>query len=118
MINANPLFDNEFLNNLFNNKFEFIPEFPGVTTMAGSNKKTEFDLLVVDKLTQEKTLIEFKYNEFNCYLVAIYDPSRISVVTKEKLANKQSVVINAILKNNDFNLLIAIPQNTIINIIY
>lgn len=52
-------------NNLFRNKFEFIPEFPGVTTLAGSNKKTEFDLLVVDKSTQEKTLIEFKYKTRN-----------------------------------------------------
>ena len=52
-------------NNLFSNKFEFIPEYPGITNIAGIDKKTEFDLLVVDKKSQEKTLIEFKYKTRN-----------------------------------------------------
>lgn len=52
-------------NNLFKNAFEFVPEYPGITNIAGVDKKTEFDLLVVDKETQEKTLIEFKYKTRN-----------------------------------------------------
>ena len=52
-------------NNLFSNKFEFIPEYPGITNIAGIDKKTEFDLLVLDKKSQEKTLIEFKYKTRN-----------------------------------------------------
>lgn len=52
-------------NNLFKNASEFVPEYPGITNIAGVDKKTEFDLLVVDKETQEKTLIEFKYKTRN-----------------------------------------------------
>lgn len=34
---------------------------------------------------QDYKLIEFKYGEFDCYLVAIYDPTRVSVAYNEKL---------------------------------
>lgn len=47
-------------------QFDFIPEFPGHTAYSeNAEQKTEFDLLVFDKKTGEKTLIEFKYKTKN-----------------------------------------------------
>lgn len=44
-------------------------------------------------------LIEFKYKEFNCYLVAIYDPTRVEAATSQNIARGQ--VLTTIAKNND-----------------
>lgn len=49
---------------IFNNQFDFIPEFPAKSPIE-ENKRTEFDLLVFDKKTKEQTLIEFKYKTKN-----------------------------------------------------
>lgn len=50
----------------FGNQFDFIPEFPGHTAYSpNAQQKTEFDLLVFDKKTGDKTLIEFKYKTKN-----------------------------------------------------
>lgn len=47
-------------------QFDFIPEFPGHTAYSeNAERKTEFDLLVFDKKTGDKTLIEFKYKTKN-----------------------------------------------------
>ncbi len=51
---------------LFPDQFEFIPEYPGYTPYSYNNtQKTKFDLLVLDKKTNERTLIEFKYKTKN-----------------------------------------------------
>ncbi len=51
---------------LLGNQFDFIPEFPGHTAYStNAEQKTEFDLLVFDKNTGDKTLIEFKYKTKN-----------------------------------------------------
>ncbi len=51
---------------ILGDQFDFIPEFPGHTTYhTNIEQKTEFDLLVLDKNTEEKTLIEFKYKTKN-----------------------------------------------------
>lgn len=51
---------------LLGNQFDFIPEFPGHTEYStNAEQKTEFDLLVFDKKTGHKTLIEFKYKTKN-----------------------------------------------------
>mgnify|MGYP000940223012 CR=1 FL=1 len=51
---------------LLGNQFDFIPEFPGHTAYStNAEQKTEFDLLVFDKKTGHKTLIEFKYKTKN-----------------------------------------------------
>ena len=44
-------------------------------------------------------LIEFKYKEFNCYLVAIYDPTRVEAATSQNIAKGQ--ILTTIAKNND-----------------
>ncbi len=51
---------------MFGDQFDFIPEFPGHTAYSeNAEQKTEFDLLVFDKKTGDKTLIEFKYKTKN-----------------------------------------------------
>lgn len=51
---------------LFEGKYEFVPEYPGHTAYSeNAERKTEFDLLVFDKKTGHKTLIEFKYKTKN-----------------------------------------------------
>jgi len=44
-------------------------------------------------------LIKFKYKEFNCYLVAIYDPTRVEVATSQNIAEGQT--LTTIAKNNN-----------------
>ncbi len=44
-------------------------------------------------------LITFKYNEFNCYLIAIYDPTRVSVATTPTI-NGKGRILTDISKNN------------------
>ena len=44
-------------------------------------------------------LIEFKYREFNCYLVAIYDPTRIEVAYNKPIS--QGRILTQISKSND-----------------
>ena len=44
-------------------------------------------------------LIEFKYNEFNCYLVAIYDPTRVHAVSVKNL--KSGRILTDLAKEND-----------------
>ena len=44
-------------------------------------------------------LIEFKYNGFDCHMIAIYDPTRVQVGYQKKLNNGK--ILSDILKNND-----------------
>lgn len=44
-------------------------------------------------------LIEFKYQDFNCHMIAIYDPTRVVVGYNKKLNSLH--VLSEILKNND-----------------
>ena len=44
-------------------------------------------------------LIEFKYNEFNCYLVAIYDPTRVHAVSVKNLSGGS--ILTDLAKAND-----------------
>ena len=43
-------------------------------------------------------LIEFKYNGFNCYLVAVYDPTRLEVAYNKKI--NEGKVLTDIIKDN------------------
>ena len=45
-------------------------------------------------------LIEFKYQDFDCHMIAIYDPTRV-VVGYNKKINSGNNVLTDILKNND-----------------
>ena len=44
-------------------------------------------------------LIEFKYNEFNCYMIAIYDPTRVLAAHNKKI--NQGKILSDIVKEND-----------------
>ncbi len=43
-------------------------------------------------------LIEFKYKEFNCYLIAVYDPTRVEAVYNKKLSSGR--ILTEISKDN------------------
>lgn len=50
---------------LFGDNFEIYPEYPLTTNYPTGPRRSEFDLLIFDKSTREKTLIEFKYKTRN-----------------------------------------------------
>lgn len=44
-------------------------------------------------------LIEFKYKEFDCHMIAIYDPKRVEIGYQKKI--NQGKILSDIVKNND-----------------
>ena len=44
-------------------------------------------------------LIEFKYNEFDCYMIAVYDPTRIEVAYNKKI--NEGKILTEIIQNNN-----------------
>ena len=52
------------------------------------------------KKNEDYKLIEFEYNGYDCYLVAIYDPSRVSIAQTSYLGVQGEVLRNIAKKNN------------------
>lgn len=44
-------------------------------------------------------LIQFKYKEFDCHMIAVYDPTRVQVAYNSKI--NQGKILSEIVKNND-----------------
>ena len=77
---------------------------PVKVTIGAIEEKNTYESIYEEQiLTREKDqlykLIEFKYNEFDCYLVAIYDPKRVHAVSVENL-NSGSILTD-LAKEND-----------------
>ena len=74
-----------------------------ITIGATENKTTYSSIYEQQILEHDKNdlykLIEFKYGEFDCYLIAIYDPKRIQAVTSYKLDCGE--ILSDISKRND-----------------
>lgn len=64
--------------------------------------ESEYEKQVMERDDDENyKLIKFKYNEFNCYLVAIYDPTKINVGIANDKINGSGQILTEIAKNND-----------------
>lgn len=77
---------------------------PSEITIGITEDTTNYESIYEEQiLSREKDalykLIEFKYNEFDCYLVAIYDPKRVHAVAISNL-NKGKILTD-IAKEND-----------------
>lgn len=69
-------------------------------TETPSNFVSVYEQQILDRDPDDLyKLIEFKYNDFDCYLVAIYDPTRIQTAVTTKLNSGE--VLTTIAKNND-----------------
>ena len=73
-------------------------------TMGVTEKKTTYDSIYEKQILEHDEddvykLIEFKYKEFDCYLVAIYDAKRIQAVPSYKIGYGQ--ILSDISKDND-----------------
>ena len=65
------------------------------------NYASEYERQILERENdQEYKLIEFEYNSYDCYLVAIYDPSRVSIAQTEYLNVQGEVLRNIAKKNN------------------
>lgn len=73
-----------------------------VTIGISEDKKTYESIYEQQILEHDKDelykLIEFKYGEFDCYMIVIYDPTRIHAATSSKLNSGE--VLTTISKNN------------------
>lgn len=73
-------------------------------TIGQIENKTDYENIYEKQILEREKdqlykLIEFKYKEFNCYLVAIYDPTRVEAATSQNIAQGQ--ILTTIAKNND-----------------
>jgi len=73
-------------------------------TIGQIETKNEYESIYEKQILEREKdqlykLIEFKYKEFNCYLVAIYDPTRVEAATSQNIAKGQ--ILTTIAKNND-----------------
>ncbi len=73
-------------------------------TIGISEKKTTYDSIYEKQILEHDEdqlykLIEFKYGDFDCYLIAIYDPKRIQAVPTKRLGYGQ--ILSDISKDND-----------------
>ena len=109
--------DHQYLANIFysediikevmsNNYLENITEESDVSSITiGQEEKITSYTSVYEKEILEREegalykLIEFKYGEFNCYMVVIYDPTRVSVAHNAKINSGR--ILSEIVENND-----------------
>ena len=73
-------------------------------TIGKTENKTNYDSIYEKQILEHDEdalykLIEFKYGDFDCYLIAIYDPKRIQAVTSGKIG--QGKILSDISKEND-----------------
>lgn len=73
-------------------------------TIGQTEKKTTYDSIYEKQILEHDEndlykLIEFKYGDFDCYLIAIYDPKRIEAVPSS--SNGKFKILSDISKEND-----------------
>ena len=73
-------------------------------TIGTLEEKTTYDSIYEKQILEHDPndaykLIEFKYKEFDCYLIAIYDPKRVQAVPSYKVGRGQ--ILSEISKDND-----------------
>jgi len=73
-------------------------------TIGKTEKKTTYDSIYEKQILEHDEndlykLIEFKYGDFDCYLIAIYDPKRIEAVPSSN--NGRYKILSDISKDND-----------------
>ena len=77
---------------------------PSEVTINQVEKKTNYESVYEQQILEREDdalykLIEFKYGEFDCYLVAIYDPTRVMAVAASNLPYGK--VLTDIAREND-----------------
>jgi len=77
---------------------------PSKITIGVHEEKTSYESIYEEQILDREQdalykLIEFKYNEFDCYLVAIYDPTRVHAVAISNL--NKGKVLTEIAKENE-----------------
>ena len=77
---------------------------PVNVTIGATEEKTSYESIYVEQILKRDKdqlykLIEFKYNEFDCYLVAIYDPTRVHAVSVKNLSSGS--ILTDLAKEND-----------------
>ena len=77
---------------------------PSKVTINQIEKKTNYESIYEQQILERDEdalykLIEFKYGEFDCYLVAIYDPTRVMAVSSSNLPGGQ--ILTEIAAEND-----------------
>ena len=86
------------------NSLTTIEEETDINTINIGEKKTTYDSIYEKQILEHDEndlykLIEFKYGDFDCYLIAIYDPKRIQAVPSSK--NGKFKILSDISKEND-----------------
>ena len=86
------------------NSLKTIEEETDISTITIGEKKTTYDSIYEKEILEHDEndlykLIEFKYGDFDCYLIAIYDPKRIQAVPSSK--SGQFKILSDISKEND-----------------
>ena len=86
------------------NSLTTIEEETDINTITIGEKKTTYDSIYEKQILEHDEndlykLIEFKYGDFDCYLVAIYDPKRVKAVHSGKIGYGK--ILSDISKNND-----------------
>ena len=100
-------YSEETVNDVMNaNKLETIEDETNINdiTIGMTEKKTTYDSIYEKQILEHDEdqlykLIEFKYGDFDCYLIAIYDPKRIQAVPSYKLGYGQ--ILSDISKAHD-----------------
>lgn len=98
--------EEEITKTLKNNYFIEITEEtdPVKVTIGVEQEKDHYESIYEEQILKRDKddlykLIEFKYNEFDCYLVAIYDPKRVHAVSVKKL-NSGSILTDLAEEND------------------
>ena len=86
------------------NSLTTIEEETDINTITIGEKKTTYDSIYEKQILEHDEndlykLIEFKYGDFDCYLIAIYDPKRIQAVPSSN--NGKFKILSDISKEND-----------------
>lgn len=104
---AHIFYSNETITNtLKENYFVALDEEtdPVKVTIGAQEEITSYESIYEEQILKRDKdalykLIEFKYNEFDCYLVAIYDPKRVHAVSVKNLGSGS--VLTDLAKEND-----------------
>ena len=86
------------------NSLQEITEETDISTIKIGEKKTTYDSVYEKEILEHDEndvykLIEFKYGDFDCYLIAIYEPKRIQAVHSGKIGRGK--ILSDISKDND-----------------
>ena len=103
---ANIFYNEETIKDVMSNNYmeEITEDTDASSITIGKQEKVNSYTSVYEKEILEHDedalykLIEFKYNDFDCYLVAVYDPTRLEVAYNKKI--NQGKIVSEIVKEN------------------